>query len=86
MYDLSISHIDCHMTTIADQVTRLCICIGNFCSCILLFVGSSRKAYAKVCIYTLHETGTVSTIGKTCTTPDIGISNKLCRIINYRRS
>ena len=81
MYDLSISHIDCNMSAIADQVAWLCICIGHFVSCILLLIRCSWKTYAKVCIYTLHEAGAVSTTGKACSSPYIWVSNKLCSII-----
>ena len=85
VYNLSISHVDCDMTAVADQISWLCICIGNFSSCILLLIGSSRKADAEVCIYALYEPRAVSTICQACSAPYIWISNKLtCIIYNCR--
>ena len=86
MYDLSIAHVNSHMSTIADQISWLGICIRYLSTCILLLIGSSRKAYAKVGIYTLYKTGAVCTIGKACSAPYVWISNKLCRIIYNRRT
>ena len=53
MNDTSIPHIDCNVSTVADQIARLCISIRYFCAGILLFIRSSRKTYSEVCIYTL---------------------------------
>ena len=86
MYDLSVAHINSHMSTVTDQISRLCICVGYFCTCILLFIGSSRKAYTKVGIYTLYKTGAVCTVGKACSAPYIRISDKLCGIIYNGRT
>ena len=86
MYDLSIAHVDCHVTAIADQVSWLCICIRNFCSSILLLIGSSWQANAKVSIHTLYEAGAVCTTSKTGATPYIWITYKLSSIIYNRRS
>ena len=86
MYDLSISHINCHMTTIADQIAWLCICIRYLCSCILLLIRGSGKTYTKVRIYALYKSGAVSTTCKACSTPYIRITNKLCCIIYNRRT
>ena len=71
MYDLSVAHINGYMTAVADQISWLCICIGNFSSCILLLIGSSRKADAEVCIYALYEPRAVSTICQACSAPYI---------------
>ena len=86
MYDLSVTHVDCNMSAIADQVAWLSICIGYFISGILLLIRCSWKTYAKVCIYTLHEARAVSTTGKACSTPYIWVSNKLCCIGYNRRA
>ena len=53
MYNLSISHINCNMSAIADQVAWLSIRIGYFISGILLLIRCSRKTVTKLCIYTL---------------------------------
>ena len=81
MYDLSVAHVDCNMSTIADQVTRLSICIGNFCSPVLLLIRCSRKTVTKLCINTLRKSGAVSTACKACAAPYVRITNKLCCII-----
>ena len=81
MYDLSVTHVDCDMSTIADQVSWLSICIRNFCSPVLLLIRCSRKAVAKLSIYTLCKSRAVSSTCKTCATPYIWVSNKLCSII-----
>ena len=86
MNDLSVAHVNCNMSAVADQISRLSICIRYFVSCILLLIGSSRKAYAKVRIYALNKSGAVSTTGKACAAPYIWITNKLCSIIYNRRS
>ena len=86
MYNLSIAHIDCNMSTVADQVAWLGVCVGNFGSPVLLLVGCSRKAVAELCIDTLRETRTVSTVCKACAAPYIRVSNKLQCIIYDRRA
>ena len=86
MYDGVSTNIDSNVTTVADYVAWLCICIGHFVSCILLLIRCSWKTYAKVCIYTLHEAGAVSTTGKACSSPYIWVSNKLCCIGYNRRA
>ena len=86
MNNLSISHVNCNMASIADQVTWLCICIGYFNSCILLLIGGSWKAYTKVRIHTLYKSRTISTTGKTRSAPYIWVADKLSCIIHYRRA
>ena len=86
MDDLSVAHVNCNVSTVTDQISWLCICIGHLCTCILLLIGCSRKADAKVCIYTLYETGAVCSISKACTAPYIWVADKLCCIIYNRRT
>ena len=78
MDNLSISHINCNMSAIADQVAWLSIRIGYFISGILLLIRCSWKTYAKVCIYTLHKARAVSTTGKACSTPYIWVYQQTC--------
>ena len=86
MNDLAITHVNSHVSAIADQISRLCICVGYFCTCILLLIGGSRKADSEVRIDTLYKSGAVCTIGKACSAPYVRISHKLCSIIYNRRS
>ena len=86
MNDLAITHVNSHVSAIADQISRLCICVGYFCTCILLLIGCSRKADSEVRIDTLYKSGAVCTIGKACSAPYVRISYKLCGIIHNRRS
>ena len=57
MNDLAITHVNSHVSAIADQISRLCICVGYFCTCILLLIGCSRKADSEVRIDTLYKSG-----------------------------
>ena len=86
MYDLSVSHVDGHMTAVADQVARLSIFVRNLVSCVLLFVGSSRKAYTEVSVNALYKSRAVSSVCKACSAPHIRIADKLCSIVDYRRA
>ena len=86
MYDLSVAHVDCYMSAVADQVSRLSVRIGYLSTCVLLLVGGSRKVYAEVVVYALYETGAVRAVGKACAAPYIGIAYELGSVVYHGRT
>ena len=83
MYDGVSTNIDSNVTTVADDVARLCICKAHTISNASHSTGAVRKTDTEVCIYTHNESGAVSTVCKACTAIYIWITNELgCKACN----
>lgn len=81
MDNLSITNVECHMSRVADEVTRLCIGQTVYCGALAAVCrGGMRKAYTEVGIYAHYKPGTVSSIRQAGAAIYIRISDKLKRI------
>ena len=77
MNDRAATDINSNVTTVAYNLSRLCIrktyLVSNNASC----PGRMWKSYAKCCIYTHNETGAVCPVCQTGSTVYIRITDKL---------
>ena len=85
MNDLIIPNVNSGMETVIDDISRLHIRIGNSYPFICLCIGRPGKADSKMRIDRLNKSGTVASIGKRSSSPDIRIPDKLARIGGNRR-
>ena len=77
MYDGIVSNINCNVSTVTYDVTRLHVCLAYFISYTSHCTGGMRKWYTKCCIYAHYESGTVCSVCQAGSTIYIWVSNKL---------
>ena len=80
LYNAAISHIDCYMPRIYDDVTRLHIVIAYRIAPGCKRLGISWGINAKMLHDQMHKAGTVTTLRQAVSTPHIWISDKLAGI------
>ena len=80
MDDLAVTDIDCHVTRIADNVSRLCILIADRLSTVPLFIRGTRQRDAKMLIYCHDKIGTISSLGQAGSAQHIRVAQKLAGI------
>ena len=80
MYDRTTAHVDCYMTGVTDDITRLGLGVGYAHTTASHRTGGMWQADTEVCIYGFDKSGTVRTIGQALAAPYIRVADKLGRI------
>ena len=88
MHYLSVADVHCHMVdtaavSVEEQVSRFRFIGVDSCPISRLRTGGMRQINAVFLINLHGKPGTVHTVGKACTAPDIPVSYKLTRILNH---
>ena len=81
MDNLAVSYINCHMSRIADNISRLRLRIAYFLSNASLRSRISRKTVAKRLVDRLRKAGTIRPFCETRTSRHIGIAHKSTGVI-----
>ena len=83
MYDGVISAVDSHMSTVADNVARLCLGKAYRISYASHGAGGMGQAHTKVGLYAHDESGTVRSVGQAGSAVYIRITHKLACVADY---
>ena len=83
MYDGVISAVDSHMSTVADNVARLCLGKAYRISYASHGAGGMGQAHTEVCVYSHNKAGAIGSVGQACTAVYIRIAHELACEADY---